>query len=246
MQTADPPHRPRRPARRRLLRRGARGLQGPRGSGGVHRPLRAVAHPRDAASGRRSSRSRTRSARSATPSRPRPRSSASRPRPAAAPSLSPGRPRERRGEHRRTAAAEGRHPALRAGRPLGLPERRDRGAGLRERGEVEEAVREARSGSTVAQVLVENGTITEEQLARATAERYGLAYIDLEDFEVDPRRRRDDPAVRRQALPGRAGRIRRRRPAGRDDRPGRHARGERHRRDDEARGAARPRPRARA
>src|SRR5215210_7823087 len=51
--------------------------------------------------------------------------------------------------------------------------------------EVESAVREARSGSTVAQVLVESGAITEEELARATAERYGLAYVDLEDFEVD-------------------------------------------------------------
>ncbi len=51
-------------------------------------------------------------------------------------------------------------------------------------------MREARSGSTVAQVLVENGAISEEQLARATAERYGLAYIDLNDFDVDrgPRR----------------------------------------------------------
>ena len=48
----------------------------------------------------------------------------------------------------------------------------------------------ARSGSTVAQVLVDNGAISEEQLARATAERYGIAYIDLENFEVDraPRR----------------------------------------------------------
>src|SRR5215210_3172431 len=51
--------------------------------------------------------------------------------------------------------------------------------------EVEEAIREARSGSTVAQVLVESGAISEEQLARATGERYGLAYIDLDDFEVD-------------------------------------------------------------
>ena len=50
---------------------------------------------------------------------------------------------------------------------------------------VEEAVREARSGSTVAQVLVESGAISEEQLARATAERYGIAYIDLESYEVD-------------------------------------------------------------
>jgi hypothetical protein len=51
--------------------------------------------------------------------------------------------------------------------------------------EVEEAVREARAGSTVAQVLVESGAITEEELARVIAERYGLAYIDLNDFEVD-------------------------------------------------------------
>ena len=50
---------------------------------------------------------------------------------------------------------------------------------------VEDAVREARSGSTVAQVLVESGAISEEQLARATAERYGIAYIDLENYEVD-------------------------------------------------------------
>ena len=50
---------------------------------------------------------------------------------------------------------------------------------------VEDAVREARSGSTVAQVLVESGAISEEQLARATAERYGIAYIDLESYEVD-------------------------------------------------------------
>ena len=55
---------------------------------------------------------------------------------------------------------------------------------------VEEAVREARSGSTVAQVLVETGAISEEQLARATAERYGLAYVDLTTFEVTARRRR--------------------------------------------------------
>ena len=50
---------------------------------------------------------------------------------------------------------------------------------------VEDAVRAARSGSTVAQVLVEAGAISEEQLARATAERYGIAYIDLENYEVD-------------------------------------------------------------
>ena len=69
---------------------------------------------------------------------------------------------------------------------------------------VEEAVREARSGSTVAQVLVENGAISEEQLARATAERYGLAYVDLDSFEVDPQAAaliRPSAAKRSQAVP---------------------------------------------
>jgi type IV pilus assembly protein PilB len=71
-------------------------------------------------------------------------------------------------------------------------------------GEVEEAVREARSGSTVAQVLVESGAISEEQLARATAERYGLAYVDLESFEVDPQAAtliRPSAAKRYRAVP---------------------------------------------
>jgi Type II secretion system (T2SS), protein E, N-terminal domain len=52
---------------------------------------------------------------------------------------------------------------------------------------VEQAVRAARSpGSTVARVLVEIGAISEEQLARATAERYGIDYVDLSGFDVDP------------------------------------------------------------
>jgi type II secretion system (T2SS) protein E len=52
---------------------------------------------------------------------------------------------------------------------------------------VEQAVRAARSpGTTVARVLVDTGAITEEQLARATAERYGIDYIDLAGFDVDP------------------------------------------------------------
>jgi Type II secretion system (T2SS), protein E, N-terminal domain len=59
--------------------------------------------------------------------------------------------------------------------------------GFASRDTVEQAVRAARSpGSTVARVLVEMGAITEEQLARATAERYGIDYVDLAGFEVDP------------------------------------------------------------
>jgi hypothetical protein len=59
--------------------------------------------------------------------------------------------------------------------------------GFASRETVEEAVRAARSpGSTVARVLVEMGAISEEQLACATAERYGIDYVDLGGFEVDP------------------------------------------------------------
>jgi hypothetical protein len=59
--------------------------------------------------------------------------------------------------------------------------------GFATRETVEQAVRAARSpGTTVARVLVEMNAISEEQLAQATAERYGIDYIDLEGFEVDP------------------------------------------------------------
>ena len=59
--------------------------------------------------------------------------------------------------------------------------------GFASRATVEQAVRAARSpGSTVARVLIEMGAITEEQLARAMAERYGIDYVDLAGFEVDP------------------------------------------------------------
>jgi type IV pilus assembly protein PilB len=59
--------------------------------------------------------------------------------------------------------------------------------GFASRETVEQAVRAARSpGSTVARVMVEMGAITEAQLARATAERYGIDYVDLAGFEVDP------------------------------------------------------------
>jgi Type II secretion system (T2SS), protein E, N-terminal domain len=59
--------------------------------------------------------------------------------------------------------------------------------GFATRETVEQAVRAARSpGTTVSRVLLDMNAISEEQLAQATAERYGIDYIDLEDFEVDP------------------------------------------------------------
>jgi hypothetical protein len=52
---------------------------------------------------------------------------------------------------------------------------------------VEAAVEAARgSGQMVGAVLVAGGALTEEQLARAVAARYGLDYVDLNEFGVDP------------------------------------------------------------
>jgi hypothetical protein len=52
--------------------------------------------------------------------------------------------------------------------------------------QAERAVEAARHpGQTPEKVLLESHTITEDQLARALAERYGLDYIDLSEFPVD-------------------------------------------------------------
>jgi hypothetical protein len=52
--------------------------------------------------------------------------------------------------------------------------------------QAEQAVEAARHpGQTPEKVLLESGTITEDQLARALAERYGLDHIDLTEFPVD-------------------------------------------------------------
>ena len=59
--------------------------------------------------------------------------------------------------------------------------------GLAETAHVEAAVETARSsGETVGRILVREGRLTEDQLARALAARYGLSHIDLNEFEVDP------------------------------------------------------------
>jgi type II secretion system (T2SS) protein E len=52
---------------------------------------------------------------------------------------------------------------------------------------VEAAVETARSsGETVGRILVREGRLSEDQLARALAARYGLNHIDLGEFDVDP------------------------------------------------------------
>jgi type IV pilus assembly protein PilB len=58
--------------------------------------------------------------------------------------------------------------------------------GLASRGQVEDALETSRvSGTTPERVLLENGTITADGLARALAERYGLDHLDLGLFSVD-------------------------------------------------------------
>ena len=58
--------------------------------------------------------------------------------------------------------------------------------GFLEREQVESAVAAARShGQTPAAVLLESGALSSEQLARATAERFGLDHLDLNIFKVD-------------------------------------------------------------
>lgn len=51
---------------------------------------------------------------------------------------------------------------------------------------VERAVEAAREpGRRVDRILLETGALTEEELARALAERYGIDHVDLDQFEVD-------------------------------------------------------------
>ncbi|MCW3068153.1 MAG: hypothetical protein JWL67_778, partial [Solirubrobacterales bacterium] len=58
--------------------------------------------------------------------------------------------------------------------------------GLASRGQVDDALETSRiSGTTPERVLLEHGVITQDGLARALAERYGLDHLDLGVFSVD-------------------------------------------------------------
>jgi type IV pilus assembly protein PilB len=58
--------------------------------------------------------------------------------------------------------------------------------GFAPRERVDAAVEEARaSGRTAEQVLLEGGVLTQEQVARATAERFGLFHVDLNIYKPD-------------------------------------------------------------
>jgi type IV pilus assembly protein PilB len=59
--------------------------------------------------------------------------------------------------------------------------------GFIERGEMDEAVERANgNGSSPERLLVSDGTLSGEQLARAVAERFGLDHLDLGVYRVDP------------------------------------------------------------
>ena len=59
--------------------------------------------------------------------------------------------------------------------------------GLVEREAMDEAIEMAHSaGSAAERVLVSTGAITEDQLARAVAERFGLDHLDLQLYRVEP------------------------------------------------------------
>src|SRR5690348_2925726 len=95
------------------------------------------------------------------------------------------------------AAASDDHPAEGTGTP-GLIPPVNRGhtsgfitdaiiqLGYASKEEVDQAVMQSRTaGKRPEEVLLEQGTIDSEQLSRATAERYGLDFVDLAAFVVD-------------------------------------------------------------
>jgi type IV pilus assembly protein PilB len=82
--------------------------------------------------------------------------------------------------------ANGLYPAHRSGRSTRMIGEVVVDLGFADREKVEEAVAIARSqGRPTGQVLVEQGVLRQDQLARVVAERFGLDYVDLSVYELD-------------------------------------------------------------
>jgi type IV pilus assembly protein PilB len=105
-------------------------------------------------------------------------------------------PRERAPEDARTEPLRERRESERAGRgvyPARAGGRSSRmigevvvDLGFADRDTVEEAVRVAREqGRPTGEVLVDQGVLRQDQLARVVAERFGLDYIDLSVYDLD-------------------------------------------------------------
>jgi type IV pilus assembly protein PilB len=95
---------------------------------------------------------------------------------------------ERRGPERQSPGGDGHglYPPQRAGRSTRMIGEVVVDLGFASREKVEEAVAVARAqGRPTGQVLVEQGVLRQDQLARVVAERFGLDYVDLAVYELD-------------------------------------------------------------
>jgi type IV pilus assembly protein PilB len=96
---------------------------------------------------------------------------------------------ERRGPERQSPGGgdgHGLYPPQRAGRSTRMIGEVVVDLGFASREKVEEAVAVARAqGRPTGQVLVEQGVLRQDQLARVVAERFGLDYVDLAVYELD-------------------------------------------------------------
>jgi type IV pilus assembly protein PilB len=100
---------------------------------------------------------------------------------------------------------DGLYPPLRSGRSSRMIGEVIVDLGYADRETVDRAVASARSqGRPTGQVLVEEGVLRHDQLARAVAERFGLDYIDLSVYDLDMgavHLIRSENAKRYQAVP---------------------------------------------
>jgi type IV pilus assembly protein PilB len=101
--------------------------------------------------------------------------------------------------------SDGLYPPLRSGRSARMIGEVIVDLGYADRETVEQAVSSARAqGRPTGQVLVEQGVLRHDQLARAVAERFGLDYIDLSVYDLDMgavNLIRSETAKRYQAVP---------------------------------------------
>ncbi len=114
---------------------------------------------------------------------------------------------------RRERTGKGLYPARSSGRSSRMIGEVVVDLGFADRETVEEAVSAAREqGRPTGEVLVSQGTLRPDQLARVVAERFGLDYIDLSVYDLDMGAVHLIGVGRGQALSGGAGRVH----AGRD------------------------------
>lgn len=101
--------------------------------------------------------------------------------------MSEGPPTELAGAEAQPMPIEGLTPPSQAGPRQGFLSDVIVELGFASEESVQQAILDARqAGRTVATALLETGVVDESQLARAVAERHGLAHAELDEFDVDP------------------------------------------------------------